>query len=42
MPCAARSATGGGADTVPTPDSLKAAGQVVVDEYWDVYKSLLR
>jgi hypothetical protein len=32
----------GGSDTVPTPDSLKAAGQVLVDEYWDVYKSLLR
>lgn len=32
----------GAADTVPTPDSLQAAGQVLVDEYWDVYKSLLR
>lgn len=32
----------GAADTVPSPDSLKAAGQVLVDEYWDIYKSLLR
>ena len=32
----------GAADTVPSPDSLQAAGQVLVDEYWDVYKSLLR
>jgi hypothetical protein len=32
----------GAADTVPTPDSLQAAGEVLVDEYWDVYKSLLR
>ena len=32
----------GAADTVPSPDSLRAAGQVLVDEYWDIYKSLLR
>jgi chromosome segregation ATPase len=32
----------GAADTVPSPDSLKAAGQVLLDEYWDVYKALLR
>jgi len=32
----------GAADTVPAPESLMAAGQVLVDEYWDVYKSLLR
>ena len=32
----------GVADTVPSPDSLQAAGQVLLDEYWDIYKSLLR
>jgi hypothetical protein len=32
----------GAADTVPSPDSLRTAGQVLTDEYWDVYKALLR
>ena len=32
----------GAADTVPSPDSLQAAGQVLLDEYWDLYKVLLR
>jgi len=32
----------GAADTVPSPDSLQAAGQVLLDEFWDVYKALLR
>jgi hypothetical protein len=33
---------GGAADTVPSPDSLQSAGQVLLDEFWDVYKVLLR
>jgi hypothetical protein len=32
----------GAADTVPSPDSLQAAGQVLVDEFWDLYKALVR
>jgi hypothetical protein len=32
----------GAADTVPSPDSLQAAGQVLLDEFWDLYKALLR
>lgn len=32
----------GVADTVPSPDSLHAAAQVLVDEFWDVYKALQR
>lgn len=32
----------GAADTVPSPDSLQGAGQVLLDEFWDVYKALLR
>jgi hypothetical protein len=32
----------GTADTVPSPDSLQTAGQVLLDEFWDVYKALLR
>ena len=29
-------------ETVPSPDSLAGAGQILVDEYWDVYRVLLR
>jgi hypothetical protein len=29
-------------ETVPLPDSLEAAGAVLLDEYWDVYKALVR
>ena len=32
----------GAADTVPSPDSLQSAGQVLLDEFGDVYKALLR
>jgi chromosome segregation ATPase len=32
----------GAADTVPSPDSLQAAGQVLLDEFGDVYKALQR
>jgi len=32
----------GAADTVPSPDSLQAAGQVLIDEFWDLYKALVR
>jgi hypothetical protein len=32
----------GAADTVPSPDSLQAAGQVLLDEFWDLFKVLLR
>jgi hypothetical protein len=32
----------GDGDTVPSPDSLGAAGRVLIEEYWDVYRSLLR
>jgi hypothetical protein len=32
----------GAAETVPSPESLLGAGQVLLDEYWDVYKALLR
>ena len=42
MRCAARPVIAGAADTVPSPDSLQAAGQVLLDEFWDVYKALLR
>jgi len=27
---------------VPSPDSLQSAGQVLLDEFGDVYKALLR
>jgi len=30
----------GEGDTVPSPDSLGASGRVLVEEYWDVYRSL--
>jgi chromosome segregation ATPase len=29
-------------ETVPLPDSLEASGGVLLDEYWDVYKALVR
>jgi hypothetical protein len=29
-------------ETVPLPDSLEASGAVLLDEYWDVYKALVR
>jgi len=29
-------------EAVPSPDSLQAAGQMLLDEYWDVYRALLR
>jgi chromosome segregation ATPase len=29
-------------ETVPLPDSLDTAGAVLLDEYWDVYKAMLR
>jgi hypothetical protein len=32
----------GETDTVPSPDSLGGAGRVLVEEYWDVYRALLR
>lgn len=32
----------GEGDTVPSPDSLAAAGRVLIEEYWDVYRSLVR
>jgi hypothetical protein len=32
----------GDGDTVPSPDSLGGAGRVLVEEYWDVYRALLR
>jgi chromosome segregation ATPase len=32
----------GEGDTVPSPDSLGGAGRVLVEEYWDVYRALLR
>jgi hypothetical protein len=30
------------ADTVPQHDSLQSASLVLLEEYWDVYKTLLR
>lgn len=32
----------GEGDTVPSPDSLGGAGRVLIEEYWDVYRALLR
>jgi len=32
----------GDGDTVPSPGSLGDAGRVLVEEYWDVYRALLR
>lgn len=29
-------------ETVPLPDSLEATGAVLLDEYWEVYKALVR
>jgi hypothetical protein len=29
-------------DTVPLHDTLQSAGAVLFEEYWDVYKALLR
>jgi hypothetical protein len=29
-------------ETVPLPDSLESSGGVLLDEYWDVYKALVR
>lgn len=29
-------------ETVPLPDSLEASGSVLLDEYWEVYKALVR
>jgi hypothetical protein len=32
----------GEGDTVPSPDSLGSAGRVLIEEYWDLYRALLR